>query len=411
MKPARDAQAITNRIAVVVFIGGIGGGLVFPILPALGLALGIQGFMVGLILSANRIARLIFNMPAGNLIGRIGPRRILTFALTVESLGILCFSAALHLGHAQWWLLSGRFIFGIGSAFLFVGSQAAVLMMSEHADRGRKTTTVRLAQNVSVPFGLVFGGVIASFLGNDAAFLSGTVITALSAAYAFTALPAMGPRPPEQASKSQAGIRAILHAPGVSFVVAAWMANLLIFLTVQGALLATLVLLIEDRHLQIFGMQPQGTSGVVMAVMIAASAAVASLSGRVIDANRWRSTLVFPALVVLAAGFVVLGLAPNLWGMLAGVILVGLSFNAVSLPMMALMGDNLSREQQGPATGALQLFGDIGGTIGPMAGVEIALHLGLGPLYIGMGVLVAVALIPMVVVHMMERRSGSAANT
>ncbi|WP_102223180.1 MFS transporter [Acidimangrovimonas sediminis] len=409
MSPAKDPQAITRRIAVVVFIGGMGGGLVFPILPALGIALGIPGFMVGLILSANRIARLIFNLPAGHLIGQLGPRRILTFALGVETVGILCFSAALHLGHAQWWLLTGRFIFGIGTAFLFVGSQAAVLMLSDRGDRGRKTSTVRVAQSVAVPFGLVFGGVMANYLGDDAAFLAGAAVTALSAAYAFTALPAMGPRKADPEGAGKAGFRAILQSPGIVFVFGAWMTNFLIFLTVQGVLLATLVLLVQDRKVQIFGMEAQGTSGVVMAVMIAASAGIAMASGKMIDAARWRTTLMFPALAVLGMGFAVLGLAQGVWEMLAGVLLVGLSFNAVTLPMMALLGDHVTRAQHGPAVGIYQFVGDIGGTIGPIAGVELAIHAGLGPLYVGLGILIVLVIAPVLWLNGRERRAAAPA--
>ncbi|HKK14401.1 MAG TPA: MFS transporter, partial [Gammaproteobacteria bacterium] len=47
-----SALAASRRIGVVTFIGGLGGGLVFPILPALGLQLGIAGGLIGLILSA-----------------------------------------------------------------------------------------------------------------------------------------------------------------------------------------------------------------------------------------------------------------------------------------------------------------------------------------------------------------------
>jgi len=105
----------TRRIAILAFFGGLGGGLVFPILPALGLKLGIPAFMIGLILSANRIARVIFNVPAGHLVGRLGPRLMLGGALCIESVGVLGYSAALHFGHAMWWLLAGRALAGVGT--------------------------------------------------------------------------------------------------------------------------------------------------------------------------------------------------------------------------------------------------------------------------------------------------------
>ena len=70
--PARPATGWA--IAGIAFLGGVGGGVVFPILPVIGMDLGISGFMIGLILSANRITRLGFNPVTGSLLDRFGAR-------------------------------------------------------------------------------------------------------------------------------------------------------------------------------------------------------------------------------------------------------------------------------------------------------------------------------------------------
>ena len=269
-----NAATATRRIAILALIGGLGGGLVFPILPALGLRLGIPAFMVGLILSANRISRLIFNMPAGHAIGRLGPRATLSGALLVETVGVLCYSAALHFGSAMWWLLAGRAIFGVGTAFLFVGAQAAVLSLSAKEDRGRRTSLVRVALSAAVPAGLVLGGVLADLISDDAAFLTGAAITLAGAIFAATFLPGASGRFDRASGESREGtnLAALLAHPNLPFIAAAWRANLLIFLTMQGVLLATMVVLVQQRDIHLFGMQAQGTSGLVMAVMVGCSA-------------------------------------------------------------------------------------------------------------------------------------------
>jgi len=108
-------------------------------MPALGLELGISGAMIGLILSANRISRLIFNFVAGGLYARLGPRRTMAAALAIETTGMLMFSVALMSSWPTAWLLAGRFVNGIGMAFLLIGAQAAVLAGSDHANRGTRT--------------------------------------------------------------------------------------------------------------------------------------------------------------------------------------------------------------------------------------------------------------------------------
>ncbi len=396
----------SRRIAMIAFIGGLGGGLVFPILPALGLQLGIPGFMIGLILSANRFSRLIFNVPAGHLIGRLGPRWTLTGGLIAETIGVLGYSAALHLGNAMWWLLVGRTIFGIGTAFLLVGAQAAVLSLSDRTDRGKKTAAVRVAISAAMPGGLVLGGILADAFSDDAAFLTGAAITLAGACIAAALLPSVSGQPRDHvaASGRRVGFFALLTSPNLPFLAAAWGFNLLVFLTMQGVVLSTMVLLVQDRAIHLFGMQAQGTSGLIMAVLVGCSALVAAGIGRAIDTMPLRSPLLFPSLAGLAAGFAVLAMAQSLWPMLIGAVLVGLSYNGITLPMMALLGDAVGDHQHGPAVGVYQLFGDIGGTIGPIAGIEAATHIGLMPLYLTIAALPALAILVAVWLHKYERR-------
>jgi MFS family permease len=396
----------TRRIAVLAFIGGLGGGLVFPIIPALGLQLGIPAFMVGLILSANRISRLIFNVPAGHLISRLGPRLTLGGALFVESVGVLSYSAALHFGNAMWWLLAGRAVFGIGTAFLFVGGQAFALSLSVKADRGRQISTVRVAMSAAMPAGLVIGGILADRFSDDAAFLTGAAITFLGALLAIVLLPRFAATAVDDTGNPipRGGFATLRNSPGFPFIAAAWGFNLLVFLTVQGVLLATLVILVQKRQIYLFGMQAQGTSGLLMAILIACSALVAFYIGHAIDRMAWRSTLIAPSLVVLASGFVLVGMAPSLALLILGTILIGLSYNGVTLPMMALLGDVTRKSEHGPAVGFYQLFGDIGGTIGPIAGIEIGVRAGLGPLYEGVAALLVLAILTALWVRQRERR-------
>ncbi len=386
----------TRRIAILAFIGGLGGGLVFPILPALGLQLGIPAFMIGLILSANRISRLVFNVPAGHMIGRLGPRFTLGGALFIETLGVLAYSAALHFGNAMWWLLAGRAVFGIGTAFLFVGGQAFALSLSQRADRGRKISTVRVAMSAAMPAGLIIGGILADVFSDDVAFLTGAAITFAGALFALAFLPRTSATAVGGVTSPQGRgrIATLLASPGFPFIASAWGFNLLVFLTVQGALLATLVVLVQQRQMYLFGMKAQGTSGLVMAVLIGCSAVVAFYIGRAIDRLVLRATLVAPSLAVLAVGFALVGTAPSLLLLILGTILIGVTYNGVTLPMMALLGDATDVRQHGPAVGIYQFFGDVGGTIGPIAGIEIGVRVGLAPLYLGIAALSLLA-IPM----------------
>lgn len=407
-EPADSATA-ARQIGLVAFVGGLGGGLVFPILPALGLQLGISSFLVGLILSANRISRLAFDAPAGHLVDRLGGKYPLAMGLGLEALGIMGYSAGLHLGHVPWWFLGGRILFGIGSALLMVGAQATVLGLSSHADRGRRTASVRIALSMGMPGGLVLGGVIADVASDDAAFWVGAGLTLIGAAIALWRVPAARPQTRHRTETKPASLsirlRTLGALPEFPILAAAWGFNSLIFLCVQGVLLATLVLLVHDRGLRLFGMGDQGTAGLIMAVMMACSSVMAFALGRGIDRLPLRSVLVTPALIVLAAGFATLAYAHTLTATLLGTVLVGGAFNGITLPMLALLGDVTRPDQYGRAVGIYQVFGDIGGSLGPVVGMEAATQFGLLPTYVGLAVLIAVGAITGVWVHRSERRS------
>ena len=251
-------------------------------------------------------------------------------------------------------------------AFLLIGAQAAALGSSDRANRGRQTAAVRVAINTAVPGGLILGGVLADLYSDNAAFLTGAAVSLAGAVLAAVLLPARASASRERqagasspANRGQ-GFRALLRSPKLPALASAWSFNFLIFLTVQGALLSTLVLLVQDRGVSVFGMDAQGTSGIVMAVVIAVAAFSAFTVGRVIDALPLRSTPLVPSLAGLVAGFAILAVANNLPVMLIGAMVTGLSYNSVTLPMMALLGDATgnastaprSRSSSGAATSA-----------------------------------------------------------
>jgi MFS family permease len=388
-----NAISLSRRVALVTFVGGLGGGLVFPILPALGLRLGIPGLMIGFILSANRISRLIFDSPAGHIVDRLGGRITLSGALLIETLGVLGYSAALHFGNPAWWLLAGRAVYGIGSAFLLIGAMATVLSVTTRADRGRRTATVRVAMSSGMPAGLILGGLIADLFSDDAAFLTGAGLTFIGAmlAAALIRTPRADPRHAPKQPLSPRRLGTLFASPNFSLIAASWGFNFLVFLTMQGVVLATLVVLVQFRDLHLFGLKAQGTAGLVMAALMTCSSVMALIIGRSLDRVRLRSTLLVPALAGLAAGFAVLAFADTLWLLFVGVVIVGLSYNGIGLPMLALLGD-VTHDQHGRAVGIYQVFGDIGGSIGPIVGLEAGINVGLLPLYLGIAVLPALAI-------------------
>lgn len=374
----------------IALMGGLGGGLVFPILPALGSQLGISGVVIGLILSANRITRLTFDGPAGHLVDHWGGRLPITLGLIIEAFGIFCYSLALQIGPPAGWLLFGRAVFGIGSALLLVGIQATALGLSSGKDRGRKMAGVRIAMSLGMPLGMVLGGLLASLYSNDAAFLAGAASTFAAAVFAAYLIPTVT-QDSDTTSEHENFIkrlRTLIKLPVFPFMATAWGFNLLVFLSVQGVMLATLVLLVHDRHIRLFGLASQGSAGLIMAVMMGSASVAGLILGQLVDRFHLRTSLVFPALIGLAGGFALLVFAYHLDLLLVGVLVIGATFNGVTLPLLALLGDVTPPAAYGRAMGIYQIFGDIGGSLGPIIGLDLSLRFGTGVVYGALSILI-----------------------
>lgn len=389
----RRARAASWWTAAVAFLGGIGGGVVFPILPTLGGRLGLSALMLGLILSANRITRVGFNPVTGILIDRFGGKWPVAVGLFIEAVAILSFVIALHSGSPSSWLLGGRIVWGVGSSLLMVGAMAAVLAVSGAQNRGRLVARVRTAMSLGLPGGLLLGGVVADTVSPEAAFLCAFALSLLAAGCALWGVPAGGYRQ-QKTGPSEASL---LHRVWGSFVrepslFAVWLYNLLLFLTVQGVLLATLVLLVAQRGLFVPGLHEQGSAGVLMAMLMLFRASAALSAGSWLDRGHSRTGPLSLAVASLAVGFCLMGVASTLWQAALGLMATGIGTGALTVPLLSLLGDLTLEHERGRALATYQVFGDVGGSVGPIVGLQIGTSLGFMPLYTGIGVLIAATL-------------------
>ncbi|HKJ95846.1 MAG TPA: MFS transporter, partial [Gammaproteobacteria bacterium] len=325
-------------IAAIAFVGGVGGGVVFPILPLIGMDLGISGFMIGLILSANRITRLGFNPVTGSLLDRFGARWPVAAGLAIEAAGTLSFSAGLTAATPSIWFLFGRIVWGIGSSLLLVGTLAAVMAVAPAERRGGVTARVRTAISLGLPAGLLIGGLVADRVSPNAAFLVATALSMAGAVAALAVLPSHARRPGADRSAtseaSREGWRELFAMPVMRAV---WGANAVLFFAVSGVLLASLAVMVRQRGVYAFGLGAEGSAGLYMTVMMGARAAASLGAGRHLDRVASRTTLLLPALAVVAGGFAMLGFAASGPTIATALLLVGAGSGALTIPLLTLL--------------------------------------------------------------------------
>ncbi|MGD8379717.1 MAG: MFS transporter [Gammaproteobacteria bacterium] len=392
-----DVQSQTWLIATIAFLGGLGGGVVFPILPLVGIDLGISGFMVGLILSANRITRLGFNPVTGSLLDRFGARWPVAVGLVIEALGTFAFSIALTAQTPAAWFLAGRVVWGVGSSLLMVGVLAAVMAIAPLEKRGGMVARVRTAISLGLPAGLVIGGVIADRASANTAFIVAGVLSVVGAVVAVFALPKEA-HPPKSADDAPAGStdregwRKLLRMPVLHMV---WSTNGLLFFAMSGVLLSTVAVVAKQRSLFVFSLGAQGSAGLLMAVMMMARAGAALAAGRHLDRVSSRTSLLLPSMLMLAVGFGALGYAGHTVTAMGALVLVGAGSGGLTIPLLTVLGDVSPREFHGRALSVYQWSSDFGGAVGPAAGLELGHAFGYELTYLVVGLTMLAMVLPL----------------
>jgi len=402
----RPPPVLLAVIASTFFVG-FGGGVVFPILPNLGAVLGISAFMVGAILSANRWIRLVANAPAGALVDRYGTRTPFVVGLFVEGIATLGYVVALAMppaeslrplaaslptlgvvGPADWfaalsvvvapeaWFLLARVLWGLGSAAVFATAYTIAADLSDSGSRGTNMGIVRGGITMGFPAGLVLGGVVSALAGNVAAF-------AVAAAFALTASVVAHRYVPEThvtGDRSGDSIRPWEVDTAVPALTVG-LVNFGLMFAYIGALFSTLVLFLGAKDISLFGLAPQGTSGLFMAGTVLSAAFFMLVGGRVSDTRDSRTPILLVFLVVSFVGFLLLARAGSVLSLGFACVFIGAGQGGTSGPMMALLADLTPDERMGRASGTNNVLGDVGGGLGPLVSLPLIEAVGFAPIY------------------------------
>jgi len=381
-----SVRYVVASLVAGVFFGGLGGGVAFPTLPTLGPLLGISPFVVGLILSVNRFTRLLMNTPAGQILDRIGTRRPMIVGFVVQGLVPFGYVLGLHadrlpVGSATVFLVS-RGLWGLGSAFVFVGAFSTITHVTTSENRGKWIGYMRGGQSLGFPTGLVVGGLLTDAYGYDVAFTVAGVAGLFAAVVAFLVLPDVSP---DVGASPLRELPAIVRAD--PRIAAVGTVNFVVRFLFAGILLSTVVLYAGESAITIGLLSSTGVSGVVMAVSVLGASVTTVLVGRYSDRLSNRALLTIPALAVLASGFVLLAAVPTLPGVVVAVALIGIGVGGSNPPLMAYLGDISPSDDVGKLGGVYNVFGDLGSTLGPLVALPLVARVGFAAEYIACAVL------------------------
>ncbi len=363
--PGADLQAVrrlTLALTPGVMLASMAGGMAFPILPSVGLRVGLPLAFIGLILAANRATRVLVSPIVGLMTDRFGGRRTMLVGLLLQVLVMVLFVLGVRTSQPGIFFLAGRVVHGFGSSCVFVAAQALALHGGGHEHGGRATAAVRAAMQLGVPVGLVAAGFLADLWSETATFEAGAVALLVAAVAAYAIVPDLRVHTPRSsvatALRSLADRR--LGAIGALSFASAFAGT--------GMVLTMTTLLVHARHLSVWSLPERATASVLMGWLVLSEALAMPPLGRLGDRRDAHAVIAAAGLSLTVPGLVAIAYAERAITVAVGLALIGIGVACLGPSLLALLGRLVPPERRGLGVGALQVSADIGGSLGPLIG-------------------------------------------
>jgi len=154
-------------ISAIVALSLLGDQMLYVVLPVAHKAVGVPVIYIGLLLSANRLVRLLTNTFAGYIIERFGREWPFILALLLGVLTTLAYGIA----YGVWIFLIIRLLWGMSWSFIRLEGLSAVLDVASKKTRGRYMGIFQAISRLGSTVALLAGGVLTDMIGFRSTFL------------------------------------------------------------------------------------------------------------------------------------------------------------------------------------------------------------------------------------------------
>jgi MFS family permease len=374
----------------------MGDSLMYSILPLAAPSLGIPLPLVGILLSANRLVRLLSNAGASRVFERFGARLPFIGAVVLGAVATILYGIAA--GFAV--LLAARLLWGISWSGLRQGGYQAV-WTGEPGQKGRLTGLLWGLVRLGSAIGVLVGGVLYDRSGYQAAILFVIVaaVVALPLALLFRWGPVHMPAPKVEPVGSEArqdtdgGWRSAWAQPVQRWLVVAGFFQYLL----SGVVISTTAVFVAEKMnaddgVIWFGIGIATLTGMMHGVRwitdLALGPAVGAFSDRIGQAAT--AALV---VAVLVAGLVGALLLPPIFAILC-LFVVLLSDGALHIVMSAAAsGVALTTARPHAFVGVFTTTTDAGSALGPLVAYSLVTAVGLPPVYALLALLLLVCVL------------------
>jgi MFS transporter, DHA1 family, multidrug resistance protein len=329
----------------------------FPVVPLVREAFTLSYSEVGVYLASLSFARLLFDLPAGQLATRYNGRRL----LWISGLLTLVVCALAALASEYWQLLLARMVLGGVTAINQAVVLAWLVSLASARHRGLVMGLSETAFSVMTVFSPLISGALAGALDWRTPFVMGAVAAAVAIALVVVGTrddQAIITQPPSAGEKAPSFRR--LVPTGGALLIMGYLLTFAIFFGRQSMTAAYLPALGGD----VLGLTPL-LIGVAISGIAVASTGV-TLAGSALADRHGRTRLVLPGLGLLAlvqAPLVLIHDVPSYFA-LAWLQALGAAVNGLAL---SLVGDALPAGYRGLGMAGYRLVADLAILAGPLA--------------------------------------------
>ena len=346
-------------VSTLLFMGRT---IIIPTLPLYARLFDASDVMIGGLVAANGLARLLFDIPAGGLALRRHPKRYLILGLSIVSASSLLAALATD----YWTLLIARMIEGAGASIYVVCALTLMGQATTLRKRGRILALYIAMIDAGTMIGPLFGGYTAEAFGLSTPFYLYAVVVGVAAIWTAFVLriPPEIETSTERSEKHVTGREMItlIRNPAVMLV---GLATLSLFLT-RGAITQTAIPIFAFDNLG----ATRWNAGILLSAVNLASLLITAPSGALTD-RVGRKPMAMLSILATATVILLIPFAPTVQTLLIFMVLYGLALG-LSGPTSAWFIDVTPPDVRGTGMGLYRLGNDFGLFIGPaIAGLLI----------------------------------------
>ena len=392
-RPPR-ARLVNRRVVLSIWLPSgcmaLSRGLIMPVLPFFALSFEAGYSLVGLVLAAEGLGNLLFDVPAGMATRRFGQKR----TMMAGGLGMAAMSAAMFQARSLLELLAYALLAGAFMALWNISRHTYMTDVVPVAQRGRIYSTFGGIGRITSFAGPLLGGLAAEALGLRVPFLLVALLRlgGLSAA-ALWVREGSGARGDSLSAGQALRVQAqVLQAHWK--VLASAGSGQLCGQMIRSARSAVIPLYAAD----VLGLGT-GAVGLMLSLSYALDMLMFVPAGQIMD-RRGRKFAYVPSFLLQSAAMAVIPLTGSFWTLALTTMVLGIG-NGLGSGTMLTLGADLSPDRgRGEFLGLWRFVGDSGSAAGPLVVGRVAEAAGLhtAPLVVaavgGLGAVLLATLVP-----------------